>query len=577
MKTLLKYLRDFKKECIIAPLFKMLEACFELFVPLVMAAIIDRGIAGSDRGLIFKYGGVLVLLAAVGLGCSFTAQYFAAKAAVGFSAQVKSVLFSHIQKLSFSQIDSMGTSTLITRLTADANQTQNGVNMFLRLFLRSPFIVFGAMIMAFTVNVKAALIFVVTIPLLAIAVVGITLITMPLYKKVQSYLDGILYKTRESLTGVRVIRAFGREEELKEEYDEQNTLLTNMSMVVGRISALTNPVTYIIVNVATIALLYSGAVYVDEGILTRGEVVALINYMSQILIELVKLTNLIILISKALASASRIETVLLTEPNMSWGDYELCDDKDTVAFAFDNVTLRYHEEAETALAGVSFAAAKGETIGVIGGTGSGKSSLVSLLMRFYDATEGSVSVFGRNVCEYSKESLRRTVSIVLQKAELFAGSIRDNMRLGMPDASDCVIEEALKAAQAYDFVMDKAGGLDYMIEQGGKNLSGGQRQRLTIARALVCSPRILILDDSASALDYLTDLKLRKSLKDSYKDMTVVIVSQRTSAISGADRIIVLDDGEVMGIGTHDELLRKCEVYKEIYASQYPDGEGGTK
>lgn len=569
MRKLLVFLKDYKKETVLAPLFKMLEAGFELFVPLVMAAIIDKGIAGSDTSYVLRMGMVLVLLGLIGLTCSITAQYFAAKAAVGFSTQLKHALFKHIQGLSFSEIDTLGTSTMITRMTSDANQVQNGVNMVLRLFLRSPFIVFGAMIMAFTIDTRAALVFVVTIPLLSIVVFGIMMITMPLYKKVQAGLDKVLGKTRENLTGVRVIRAFHKEEQEMDEFEESNSVLTHMQLFVGKISALTNPVTYIIVNVATIALIYTGAVRVDTGYITQGEVVALVNYMSQILIELVKLANLIITISKALACANRIENVFEIKSAMEWKEQGADkDDSSPFAVEFDHVCLTYQGAGAESLSDIDFKVKKGETIGIIGGTGSGKSSLVHLIPRFYDATKGSVRIEGKDVKEYGMEELREKVGMVMQKAVLFQGTIEDNLRWGKQDASAEEMDYALQVSQAKEFVETKPGGMKEQIAQGGKNLSGGQRQRLTIARAIVRQPEILILDDSASALDYATDAKLRKAIREMKKEMTVFIVSQRTSSIQHADQIIVLEDGKIAGIGTHEGLLKTCEVYQEIYYSQ---------
>lgn len=596
MKKLLIYLRDYKKETVFAPLFKMLEATFELFVPLVMAAIIDRGIGQADTGYVLKMGGILVALGLIGLLCSITAQYFAAKAAVGFSTGLKHALFDHIQSLSFTEIDTLGTSTLITRMTSDVNQVQNGVNMVLRLFLRSPFIVFGAMIMAFTIDAKAAMIFVVTIPLLAVVVFGIMALTMPMYKKVQAGLDAVLSTTRENLTGARVIRAFHKEEEETGRFEEKNGFLTHLQLVVGRISALTNPVTYIIINAATILLLYTGAVRVDNGSITQGEVVALVNYMSQILVELIKLANLIITITKALACANRIEAVFEVESSMRWQEAAACADSESgltagggkasgtdarqgnqsgqkakrdLAVEFDHVHLTYGGAGAESLSDIHIQVPKGQTVGIIGGTGSGKSSLVNMIPRFYDATAGTVRVDGRDVKLYGMEELREKIGIVLQKAVLFRGTIRDNLLWGKGDATDEELWEALRLAQAKEFVETKEGRLDALVAQEGRNLSGGQRQRLTIARALVAKPEILILDDSASALDYATDAALRRALKELPGETTVFIVSQRASSIQHADQIIVLEDGEMAGIGTHEELLADCEVYQEIYYSQY--------
>lgn len=570
MKKLLVYLKTYKKETILAPLFKMLEALFELFVPLVIAAIIDTGIENKDVPYIVRMAIVLVVLAIVGLTCSLTAQYFSAKAAVGFAAKLKSALFAHIESLSFKEIDTLGTSTLITRMTSDINQVQSGVNLVLRLFLRSPFIVFGAMIMAFTIDVKAALIFVVAIPLLAIVVFGIMLVSIPLFKKVQGALDSVLGITRQNLTGVRVIRAFNKEQSEIENFDEKNAVLTGLQKFVGKISALMNPVTFIIVNGAIAALIWVGALRVDAGILSQGQVVALVNYMSQILVELVKLANLIITVTKAVACGNRIQSVFEIKPSMEEGSRRYsASSKDGYAVEFKNVNLCYNEGADNSLTGIDFSVRKGETVGVIGGTGSGKSSLVGLIPRFYDATQGQVLVDGVNVNEYSFDELREHVGIVMQKAVLFKGTIRENLKWGKNDATDEELWAAIDAAQAREFVETKDGGLDFEIAQGGKNLSGGQKQRLTIARALVRNPDILILDDSASALDYATDAKLRAAIAALPGNMTVFIVSQRTASIMHADKIIVLDDGKIVGMGTQEELLENCEVYKEIYNSQF--------
>ncbi|MDE6749405.1 MAG: ABC transporter ATP-binding protein/permease [Lachnospiraceae bacterium] len=572
MKKLLVFLKDYKKETILSPLFKMLEAGFELFVPLVMAAVIDKGIYRDDVPYVLKMGLILVLLGLIGLTCSITAQYFAAKAAVGFSTQLKHSLFEHLQMLSFTEIDTLGTSTMITRMTSDVNQVQNGVNMVLRLFLRSPFIVFGAMIMAFTIDVKAALIFVVTIPLLSVVVFGIMMITMPLYKKVQAGLDKVLGKTRENLTGVRVIRAFHKEEQEIDAFEQSNSELTDIQLFVGKLSALTNPVTFIIVNAATVALIYTGAVRVDAGYITQGEVVALVNYMSQILIELIKLANLIITITKALACANRIQGVFEIQSGMEWKEKEEStnniDQSGQCIVEFDHVALTYSGAGAESLSDIDFKVKRGQTIGVIGGTGSGKSSLVHLIPRFYDATKGSVKIDGKDVKDFSMEELREKIGMVMQKAVLFQGSIRDNLAWGKQDATTEEMNRALEISQAKEFVDAKPGGLDEPIAQGGKNLSGGQRQRLTIARAVVKQPEILILDDSASALDYATDAKLRKAIREMGDGTTVFIVSQRTSSIQHADQIIVLDDGRMAGIGTHEELLETCEVYQEIHYSQ---------
>ena len=627
MRKLLVYMKNYKKETVLAPLFKMLEAGFELFVPLVMAVIIDDGIGGSrylaidvsdayaaiegygNTSIVLRMGGLLVALGVIGLVCSITAQYFAAKAAVGVSTELKHALFEHIQGLSFTEIDTLGTSTMITRMTSDVNQVQNGVNMVLRLFLRSPFIVFGAMIMAFTIDVKAALIFVVTIPLLSIVVFGIMMLTMPLYKKVQAGLDSVLGATRENLTGARVIRAFNKENEEIEAFEEKNNTLADMQLFVGKLSALTNPVTFVIVNVATIVLLYSGAVRVDEGTITQGQVVALVNYMSQILVELVKLANLIITITKALACANRIQGIFEIRSSMEWsqrcveeqgdkpnesnrhdrgggGENNKNDSKqsdrkvnaygDDYAVDFDHVHLTYAGAGGESLSDISFRVKKGQTVGIIGGTGSGKSSLINMIPRFYDATEGCVRINGRDVREYSMEELRKKVKVVPQKAVLFRGTIRENLLWGKDDATDDELWKALETAQAKEFVEQKEGKLDFSIAQEGRNLSGGQRQRLTIARALAGAPEILILDDSASALDYATDAALRQAIHNMEGNTTVFIVSQRTSSVRYADRIIVLDDGEAVDIGTHEQLLERCNIYQEIYYSQYPRTEGGS-
>ena len=579
MKTLLAYLKGSKKESILAPLFKMLEASFELFVPLVMAAIIDVGIANQDKPYIVKMCFVLIALGIIGLVCSITAQYFAAKAATGVGTGIRHGLFEHIQKFTFTEMDQLGTSTLITRMTSDINQIQSGVNLVLRLFLRSPFIVFGAMIMAFTVDVKAALVFVVTIPLLSLIVFGIMLVTMPMYKKVQADLDQVLLATRENLTGARVIRAFNKEEDETKRFENANQILTDAQKYVGRISGMMNPLTYIIVNGAIIALIYVGAVRVDIGDLTQGQVVALINYMSQILVELVKLANLIISVTKAAACLNRVESVLAVKPDMNEGDVRWKSnsseaDRDLKnkipVVEFSHVSLTYKGTSDTSLSDINFCAEKGQTIGIIGGTGSGKSSLVNLIPRFYDATDGTVKINGRDIKEYQTENLREHIGVVLQKAVLFKGSIADNLRWGKEDATEQEMYEALDISQAREFVDTKQGGLEFQIEQGGRNLSGGQKQRMTIARALVRKPEILILDDSASALDFATDAALRKSIKEMKNQPTVFIVSQRAASIQYADQIIVLDDGAMAGIGTHEELLKDCPVYQEIYYSQFP-------
>ena len=574
MRSLLVHLKNYKKESVFAPLFKMLEALFELFVPLVMAAVIDVGIAQNDRPYIMRMCFVLVALGLIGLVCSITAQYFAAKAAAGFGTGVRHALFEHIQKLTFSEMDAIGPSTLITRMTSDINQVQSGVNLVLRLFLRSPFIVFGAMIMAFTVDAKAALIFVVTIPILSVIVFGIMLITMPLYKKVQSDLDRVLLMTRENLTGVRVIRAFNKEKDELDRFEEGNQALTDAQKFVGRISGLMNPLTYAVVNGAIIVLIYAGAVRVNVGDLTQGEVVALLNYMSQILVELVKLANLIITVTKAIACGNRIGAVLQIRPDMEsgslrWEDAGQTNEENVPVVEFDHVSLRYKGAGADSLSDISFRAERGQTIGVIGGTGSGKSSLVSLIPRFYDAAAGEVKICGRNIREYDTEALRAHIGMVMQKAVLFKGTIAENIRWGKEDATDAEIGEALEISQAKEFVDAKEGGMDFPVEQGGRNLSGGQKQRLTIARALVRKPEILILDDSASALDFATDAELRKAIRGMKEKPTVFIVSQRASSVQYADQIIVLDDGEMAGIGTHRELLERCPAYQEIYYSQF--------
>ena len=570
MKQILKYLKEYKKECICAPLFKLLEASFELIVPLVMAAIIDNGITASDKPYIWKMGGVLVLLAAVGLVSSVTAQYFAAKAAVGFSTKLRHILFEKIESLSFSKMDTVGTSTLITRMTSDINQVQSGVNLVLRLFLRSPFIVFGAMAMAFTVNVRAAMVFVVTIPLLSIVVFSVMVASLPLYKKVQSSLDTVLSHTRENLEGTRVIRAFNKQNDEIDSFNRDNELLTNMQQVVGRISALTNPLTFIIINIATIAVIVSGGKQVYAGILTQGEVVALVNYMSQILVELIKLANLIVQVTKAVACGNRIADVLSIPSKLPEKNPKLIGAKDGAPeVEFDHVCMTYEGAADETLTDISFTVQKGQTIGIIGGTGSGKSSLVNLIPRFYDATKGTIRIQGNDINDYDAVQLRDKIGVVMQKAVLFAGTIADNLRWGKNDATEEEMWKALDIAQATEVVKDKEGGLDYMIEQGGKNLSGGQKQRLTIARAVVKDPDILILDDSASALDFATDASLRAALKGMHGDKTIFIVSQRTSSIQFADNIIVLDDGQMVGFGPHEELLETCETYKEIYDSQF--------
>ncbi len=573
MKSLLKYLNNYKKETILAPLFKMLEAGFDLLVPLVVASIIDSGIGKGDSAHILKMGGVLIMLAIVGLTVALTAQYFAAKAAAGFGTELRHDLFKHIQSLSYSQLDQVGTSTLITRMTTDVNQVQAQVNMAIRLLLRSPFIVFGAMIMAFTVDAKAAMVFVVAIPVLSIIVYGIMLITIPMYKKVQSGLDQIMMSTRDNLAGVRVIRAFNKQEAETKRYEEENYFLYKTQMLAGRISTIMNPMTYVIVNGAIIGILWIGGKQVDTGVLSQGQIVALVNYMSQILVELIKLAALIINIIKALACASRIEEVFQQKPGMGEGIRQ-AGEKSEYIVEMEHASIAYNESGEESLSDVNLTVKPGEMIGIIGGTGSGKSTLVQLISRFYDVTSGSVKIYGVNVKEYTNEALGRMISVVPQKALLFKGTIRSNMEWGKEDATDEEIIEALKVSQSYEFVMQKENTIDAIVEQNGKNFSGGQRQRLTIARAVVAKPEILILDDSASALDYVTDFKLRQALRN-LGDMTTFVVSQRTASIMDADKIVVLDDGQVMGIGTHEELLKTCETYQEIYDSQNKSEEEG--
>ena len=570
MKKLLYFMKDYKKESVLAPLFKMLEAFFELFVPLVVASIIDDGIVPKDSGHIIRMCLLLLVLAAVGLTCSITAQYFAAKSAVGAATGIRYELFTHIQTLGYEEMDMVGTSTLITRMTSDINQVQNGINLVLRLFLRSPFIVFGAMIMAFTIDVKAAMIFVVAIILLSIVVFGVMFITKPLYKKVQSGLDTILGTTRENLTGVRVIRAFHQEQAEYNKFLAENEELTSLQKFAGKISGLTNPLTFIIINFAILVLIHTGAVRVSLGTLSQGQVVALYNYMSQILVELIKLANLIISVTKAMACFNRIQDVFHIEPSMKEGTKTVAAAGNTTpAVEFKNVSFTYAGGGDHAVENISFKAMPGQTIGIIGGTGSGKSTLVNLIPRFYDVSEGEVDIAGKNIQDYTYGSLRNTISVVPQKAQLFAGTIRDNLTFGCPDATEEQIEEALAISQAKEFVDTKDGRLDAKIEQGGKNLSGGQRQRLTLARALVPQSDILIMDDSASALDYATDARLRKAIQDMKRKPTVFIVSQRTSSIQNADMILVLDDGKIAGQGTHEQLLKSCNIYREIYETQF--------
>lgn len=579
MKMILRYMKDYKKESILGPLFKLLEASFELLIPLVMAAIIDTGIANGDKAYIYKMCGIMVVLGLVGMVCAITAQFFAAKAAVGFGTKLRHALFAHIQGLSYTEFDTLGTSTMITRMTGDINQVQTGVNLVLRLFLRSPFIVFGAMIMAFTIDVKSALTFVVVIPLLSIVVFGIMLITMPLFKKVQGALDKVLGITRQNLSGVRVIRAFGMQESEIESFEESNSLLNKFQIFVGRISALMNPLTYIIVNGGIVVLIWSGALRVEAGIITQGAVVALVNYMSQILVELVKLANLIITITKSFACAHRIEAVFDMKSSIEVKkNLFLATEATDCKICFENVNMRYKNAAEDSLENIDFCIKKGETIGIIGGTGSGKTSLVNLIPRFYDVSSGRVLVDGIDVRDYELSVLRDKVGVVLQKAVLFKGTLRDNLLWGNENATEEEMQRALELAQAKEFTDKWEEGFDKEIAQGGKNLSGGQRQRLTIARALVRDPEILILDDSASALDYATDAKLRAAIKSiQSEDKTVIIVSQRTASIMEADKIVVLEEGNIAGIGTHEELLKTCEIYKEIYDSQFRGGHSEVK
>ncbi|MCH4192641.1 MAG: ABC transporter ATP-binding protein/permease [Butyrivibrio sp.] len=587
MKSLLIYLKNYKKEAVLAPLFKMLEATFELIVPLVMAAVIDTGIGNGDRTYVIHMCLVLILLGIVGLVSSITAQYFAAKAATGFATELRHAFFAHVQQLSFAQMDTIGTDTLITRMTSDINQAQSGVNMVLRLFLRSPFIVLGAMIMAFTVDAKAAMVFVVTIPLLSVIVFGIMMVTMPMYKKVQSYLDQVLQTTRENLTGARVIRAFHREDQEREQFENRNEQLASAQKFVGRISGLMNPLTYVTINFAIIVLIYVGALRVNSGALTQGAVVALLNYMSQILVELIKLANLIVTVTRAAASGNRVADVLAIDPDMKEeakmqgtdaGTAQNSGTADAVSgqsalVEFDHVCLTYPGGGDPALQDISFAAYPGQTIGIIGGTGSGKSSLVNLIPRFYDVTGGSVRVHGQDVRTQSMNGLRSRIGMVFQKSELFKGSIEENLRWGNRQAAQQDLEDALMASQAKEFVDSKPGRLSFRIEQSGRNLSGGQKQRLTIARALVRKPEVLILDDSASALDFATDAKLRMAIRQMHHQMTIFIVSQRAASIREADQILVLDEGRLVGSGTHEELLRDNAVYQEIYYSQFPKEE----
>ncbi len=575
MKKLWIYLREYQKECVLGPLFKLLEASFELMVPLVMASVIDVGVAGRDQSYIIRMCLVLVVLGVVGLGCSLTAQFFAAKASVGFAAKVRAALFGHIQSLSFADMDQAGASTLITRMTSDINQVQNGMNLTLRLLLRSPFVVFGSMVMAFTIDWQAALVFVAVIPLLSLVVFGVMLWTMPRYKQVQARLDKVLGLTRENLTGVRVVRAFGREQAEVSAFEQENGSLTHLQEFVGKVSALMNPVTYVIINLGAVALIWAGAARVDGGMITQGAVVALLNYMAQILVELVKLANLIISITKALACANRVSAVLDIKPSLASPQQGQAGRDSGVAF--ENVELTYRGAGAPSLSGVSFSARPGQTIGIIGGTGSGKTSLVNLVPRFYDVSAGRVLVGGRDVRDWPLEELRAKTGLVPQKALLFTGTIRDNLLWGNPGASDQDLWQALETAQAREFVEQKPRGLDEPVEQGGRNFSGGQRQRLTIARALVRRPEILILDDSASALDLATDARLRQALGQLDYQPTVFIVSQRAASLRHADQILVLEDGRVAGAGTHPELLERCHIYREIYETQFQQGEEAAK
>lgn len=578
MKRLLGYLKSYKKESILGPLFKMLEASFELFVPLVVASMVDVGIAQKDGNYVLKMGGLLVLLGLIGLACSLTAQYFAAKAATGTGTALRDDLFCHIGGLSYTEIDTIGTSTLITRMTSDINQVQNGVNMTLRLLLRSPFVVFGAMVMAFTVDVKAAMVFVVTIPLLCVVVFGILLFSMPLYQKVQKQLDKVLLTTRENLMGVRVIRAFNRQEDEIEKFTQENDLLVKFQVFVGKISALLNPITYILINLAVVAVIWIGAKQVDSGVISQGKVIALVNYMSQILVELIKMANLVILISKAMACMKRVDSVFEMQSSIQDGkmtietqteDHEEKEEGSAPAVEFVNVSFAYAKAGVDSLSNLSFCARKGQTIGIIGGTGSGKSTIVNLIPRFYDAGKGQVKINGVDVKEYSQESLRHQIGIVPQRSVLFKGSLRENMQWGRKDATDEEIWNALDIAQAKEFVEKKGKGLELWIDQEGRNLSGGQKQRLAIARALVRNPKILILDDSASALDFATDAKLRRAIKKNTQGTTVFLVSQRAATVKAADLILVLDDGHLADAGTHKELLGRCSMYREICLSQF--------
>lgn len=575
MRKLLTYLKDYRKESILAPLFKMLEASFELFIPLVVASIIDKGIGGSDKAYIYRMGLVMILLGVIGLACSVTAQYFSAKAAVGFTAKVKSELYRHIQSLSYTELDQLGTSALITRMTSDMNQVQTGINLTLRLLLRSPFVVFGAMIMAFTVNAKAAFVFVVIIPLLCVVVFGIMLFNIPMYRKVQGRLDRVLELTRENLTGARVLRAFNKQNDEIGRYRESTEELNKVQMLAGRVSGLMNPVTYVIINGGIIALIWSGAIQVDQGSISQGQLTALVNYMSQILVELIKMANLIISITKAVACGNRIQAVFDLKSSMEYGTLRNPHtDQTSPILTFQNVGFRYPGASEELLSDLSFTVNDGEMVGIIGGTGAGKTALVDLVARFYDATRGEIRLMGHDIRDYEEKSLRQMIGIVPQNVMLFQGTIEDNLHWRKKDAASEEIDRALEISQAKEFVQRRPKGLQTWIRQGGKNFSGGQKQRLTIARAIVGNPKILILDDSASALDFATDAKLRMALRGMKPAPTVFLVSQRASSVRYANKIIVLDDGAVAGIGTHNELLKSCPVYQEIYYSQFPKGGG---
>lgn len=574
MRKLLFYLKDYKKETTLAPLFKMLEAVFELFVPLLMASIIDIGIKNKDKGYVIQMCLIMILLGIIGLVCSITAQYYSAKAAVGFGTKLRQSLFSHIQSLSFTEIDTIGTSTMITRITSDINQVQSGTNMVLRLFLRSPIVVIGATIMSFTIDLKAALIFVITVPILLSVVFLIMKTSIPLYTRVQENLDKVLGITRENLTGIRVIRAFHKEEDEIGQFKEYNKSFTESSEQVGRISALMNPITYVVINAAIIALIWTGAIRIDAGIITQGALIALVNYMSQALIELIRLANLIVIITKSIACGNRVQSIFEISSSMKSKNetVNIESKNEDIIVSFKNVSLRYKNAGDESLSDISFDVKRGQTIGIIGGTGSGKSSLVNLIPRFYDASKGNIMVEGIDVKEYPLKQLRSKIGVVMQKASLFKGTIRENLSLGKNNANDEELIDALTVSQSKEIIDSKESGLDFMISQGGKNLSGGQRQRLTIARALIRKPEILILDDSASALDYATDAKLSKAIKEMKNKPTVFIVSQRASSIMHSDQIIVLDDGRIAGIGTHEHLLKTCEVYSEIYYSQFQAG-----